>query len=158
MLMKPMQKITRYPLLFKRLLPNLQQGTDYDSLTLLINNMEQVIFNINETVRHMESRYRIKLIDKTLEFGLTSEKFKIAIDDRQLLMENTLLYINEKADTTIEVVVLLFNDMILITRRSKKVLGGYTLYKPPIPFEQVLFIDHTGEDSKWKFIFFNVYL
>lgn len=150
MLMKPMQKVTRYPLLFKRLLPNMTPGTDdFDSLTILINSLEQAIFKLNETVRHMESRFRIRLIDKTLDFGLVADKFKIAIDDRQLLMENNLFYINQKADTLIEVVVFLFNDMLLIARRSKKVLGGYILYKPPIPLEQVVFLDQSADESKF---------
>jgi hypothetical protein len=72
--MKPMQKITRYPLLFKRLLPNLPtESIEYSQLTDLISEMEKAVFDVNETVRKMEARFRIKVIGETMDFGIITD-------------------------------------------------------------------------------------
>ncbi|KAJ3305041.1 Intersectin-2 [Kappamyces sp. JEL0829] len=151
MLMKPMQKITRYPLLLKRLLPNLiTDSPEFKSLSHLITDMEKSICDVNETVRKMEAKFRIKMIDQTMDFGLVFEKFRIAADGRDLILENTLQYVGKTGMPT-EVIVLLFSDMILITKRSKKIEGGYTLFKTPIALENVVFIDHTSSEGKRGF-------
>ena len=72
--MKPMQKITRYPLLFKRLLPNLvTDSLEYSQLTDLILEMEKAVCDVNETVRRMEARFRIKIIGETMDFGIITD-------------------------------------------------------------------------------------
>ena len=63
-----------------------------------------------------------------------------------MLQEKSLQYIN-KAGGVVDVVVFLFSDMILITRRSKKGDGGLTLFKPPIPLESAVFIDKSDSDG-----------
>lgn len=148
MLMKPIQKITRYPLLFKRLLPNINRDSEtFEYLTYLISNLETTIQKANETVRKREALWKIDYIDKSMEFGPIYEKFKIAIDERRFISESNMQYINSKADTSIDVVVLLFNDMVLITRKSKRVVGGYMLYKQPIPLEQTVFLDQLHSEG-----------
>ena len=55
-----------------------------------------------------------------------------------------------KNGSFIDVVVFLFNDMMLITKRKQKDGGGYSLYKAPIPFESAIFInkiDQAGNDT-----------
>lgn len=149
--MKPMQKITRYPLLLKRLLPNLVTDShDFGDVSHLIREIESVIGTVNETVRKMEARFRISAIDETLDFGVLGEKFKIDGSDRDLVMETAVKYIT-KTGTCMEVIVLLFNDLILITKHSKKVDGGYILVKLPIPLEAAVFIDQTHLEVKKGF-------
>ncbi len=145
--MKPMQKLTRYPLLFKRLLPNLRSDSpNYYALSNLISEIEGEICNVNETVRRMGAKFRIKFINHTLDFGMVTEKFRIETEDRELILENTLQY-QGKTGMPLEVIVLLFNDLILITRRSKKTQGGYLLYKSPIPLEEVAFLDQVDSEG-----------
>jgi hypothetical protein len=74
MLMKPMQKITRYPLLFKRLLPNLvTDSPEFYALSQLLVDLEKLISDVNETVRTMEAKFKIKCIDNTMDFGVISD-------------------------------------------------------------------------------------
>jgi hypothetical protein len=74
MLMKPMQKITRYPLLFKRLLPNLvTDSAEYYGLSQLLVDLEKSISDVNETVRNKEAKFKIKLIDDTMDFGVVAD-------------------------------------------------------------------------------------
>jgi hypothetical protein len=63
------------------------------------------------------------------------------------LQEKSLQYIN-KTGIPIEVVVFLFSDLILIARRSKKTDAKYTLFKSPVPLEQVTFIDKPDTESR----------
>lgn len=76
MLMKPMQKITRYPLLFKRLLPNLvADSPEYNELSKLLVELERTIAQVNQNVRVQEAKFRIKDIDETIDFGVVTEVF-----------------------------------------------------------------------------------
>ena len=80
MLMKPMQRITRYPLLLKRLQPNLvTDSDDHKKITHIINELEKFLQIVNETVKKKESIYRIKLIDDTMDFGVVAEVFEIKL-------------------------------------------------------------------------------
>ena len=70
-------------------------------------------------------------------------------EDRLLLHESSLKYML-KNGAFIDVVVFLFNDLMLITKRKQKEGGGYSLYKAPIPFESAVFInkiDPGGSDT-----------
>jgi hypothetical protein len=88
MLMKPMQKITRYPLLFKRLLPNLNTDSqEYVDLSRVISLLEKEISNVNETVRKMEARFRINQIDKNMDFGIVADVIHIFLSSRNLLLK-----------------------------------------------------------------------
>lgn len=74
MLMKPMQKITRYPLLLKRLQPTLSPGTEeYENLEELISEIEKAIKGVNDKVKNVELRFRIQTIEENLEFGTICE-------------------------------------------------------------------------------------
>ncbi|KAI8905600.1 hypothetical protein EDD86DRAFT_249172 [Gorgonomyces haynaldii] len=137
MLAKPMQRITRYPLLLKRLKPNLvTDSQEHKNLSKVISEIENLLQTINATIKTKEASYRIKLIDESLEFGL---KFKIANDDRELVSEKQLSMVKKPGNVTVEVILMLFSDMILIAKTKKS--GGFSLLKPPIPLEDVLFMD-----------------
>jgi hypothetical protein len=74
MLTKPMQKITRYPLLFKRLLPNMvTDSQEQIDLVRLLTEMEHVLSRVNEKAREMHAKFRIKELEKTLEFGVVAD-------------------------------------------------------------------------------------
>lgn len=67
------------------------------------------------------------------------------IDDRELILEKTFQYVT-KSGQSLEVVVLLFTDFILLARRKKNE-QKLVLFKDPIPLETVVFIDAASEDS-----------
>lgn len=70
LLVKPMHRITRYPILFKRLLSNTIKGSaEYEAVNNLINAIEQQVGDINESVRRHEAAYRINVIDENLDFN-----------------------------------------------------------------------------------------
>jgi hypothetical protein len=74
LLVKPMHRITRYPLLFKRLLSVLGEGTEvYMVWSELISQIQETAKNVNDVVSLNESNYRIQLVDANMEFGSVCE-------------------------------------------------------------------------------------
>jgi hypothetical protein len=70
MLTKPLQRITRYPLLFNRLLPNLTPNSrEHILLTEFLFKIRELLTSLNETVKKKELSYRIKIIDEEMDFG-----------------------------------------------------------------------------------------
>jgi len=127
LLIKPMHRITRYPLLFKRLLENIdKQQLQYSMIETLIFSIENKISTINEMVRKSEAKYRVGVIESSLEWNNIFPKF--ALD-------------NDKRGThTVDITILVFTDLVLFLK-CKKDKEQYILYRQPIPLENVLFLD-----------------
>ena len=74
MLMKPMQKITRYPLLFRRLLPNtIPDSPEHTFLSKLIVEMEKAVSAVNHRAHIMQAKFKTMTIGKTLDFNTVCE-------------------------------------------------------------------------------------
>ncbi|KAJ3386906.1 hypothetical protein HDU92_002209 [Lobulomyces angularis] len=147
LLVKPMHRITRYPLLIKRLLSYTRSNNyEYKVINNVINLFEEKVTEINETVRKTESCARINLIDENLDFNNICE---LVDGHRELLSEKNLTYIKKSTAGTIEVVVMLFTDLVLITRMKKQ--DQYQLLKLPLPFESVVFLDKLNSEQKKVF-------
>jgi len=70
LLYRPMHRITRYPLLFKRLLENInKQQLQYSMIETLIVSIENKISTINEMVRKSEAKYRVSVIESSLDWN-----------------------------------------------------------------------------------------
>ena len=140
MLVKPMHRITRYPLLFKRLLPHLENDTkDKQALSDLLINIEATVKLINDTIKGREALYRIRMLDTILEFGIVADRFEIASTNRELLSEKSFTYWKRSTGTPTEITVLLFSDMIMLTKHKKP--EQLQLLKPPIPLESAVFLE-----------------
>lgn len=71
-----MQKITRYPLLFKRLLPNLiTDSVEYISLLAVIGRTEKAIQSVNSTVKKMEAVFKMNQLENSIDFGVLTDVF-----------------------------------------------------------------------------------
>ncbi|RKO93640.1 hypothetical protein BDK51DRAFT_13630, partial [Blyttiomyces helicus] len=140
LLVKPMHRITRYPILFKRLLSNtVKDSPDYGKVNNLINLIEDRVADINEVVRRREAAYRINSIDEGLDFNGICERFKLANNRRELISEKTFTYHKKNSTGTVEVIVFVFTDLILITRLKK--VDGFILFKAPVPLEAVVLLE-----------------
>lgn len=70
LLVKPMHRITRYPLLLKRLLSYTRPNSaEHDLINELVNKFESRVKEINENVRKTESLARINFIEENLDFN-----------------------------------------------------------------------------------------
>jgi len=140
LLIKPMHRITRYPLLFKRLLENIdKQQLQYSMIETLILSIENKISTINEMVRKSEAKYRVSVIESSLDWNNIFPKFSINNERRELISEKQFIY-NKKGTHTVDITILVFTDIVLFLK-CKKDKEQFVLYRQPIPLENVLFLD-----------------
>ncbi|KAJ3191064.1 hypothetical protein HK101_008112 [Irineochytrium annulatum] len=85
-----------------------------------------------------ESIYRINYIEENMDFGGVTEKFKIANGRRELISERTFTYTRRNATNTLDVVAMLFSDIILLVKAKRE---QFQLYRPPVPLESCVIID-----------------
>ena len=85
------------------------------------------------------------------------QRFKIANGRRELISEKTFTYLKKNTNGTVEVIVMFFTDMVLITRIKR--LDNFLLFKPPIPLEAAVFLDKPDVPGEYFiFPFFIFYL
>ncbi|KAI9349452.1 hypothetical protein DFJ73DRAFT_833607 [Zopfochytrium polystomum] len=138
LLMKPMHRITRYPILFKRLLGMLpQDDTFHGEIAGLLRFLELQVYTVNECVRVQESRIRINAIEEMLEFPPSIHRFHIANGRRKLISEKLFL-LRKGAANPIEVEALLFSDLLVLGKTKR---DGMILIKFVLPLESVLTVD-----------------
>ncbi|TPX32381.1 hypothetical protein SeLEV6574_g08467 [Synchytrium endobioticum] len=97
---------------------------------------------VNEAVRKRDAEFRIHLTDERMDFGGVVDKFKLADGRRELVSEKPSTCLKKHAkgsSASVDVLALVFTDMVLIRREKKN--GKIVLYKPPIPFEAAIFLD-----------------
>ncbi|XP_063292516.1 pleckstrin homology domain-containing family G member 5 isoform X1 [Pelobates fuscus] len=141
MLVKPHQRLTKYPLLLKSILKKTDDPQVRESIVLMINSVERFINHVNSRMRQRQEQQRLAAIisridsyeavesstdevDKILKefcrFDLTAPMMGTSSDDtRQLLLEGSLK-MKEGKDSKMDVYCFLFTDLFLITKPVKK--------------------------------------
>lgn len=121
-LIKPLQRVCKYPLLLKELLRYTPENhPDFPALNEAILKIKGIVDQINERTRQVESVLKLKAIAKNLVFG-KDEKWK----DFNLVQMNRVLVREGKARVSspnkakYDAVLFLFSDIILITAPTKK--------------------------------------
>lgn len=110
------------------------------ALTETINRIESIIKQVNEAVREKDLAWRMQYLENNIDFNGQSDKFKLMNGRRELVLEKSFSLLPRKSNTAVDVVLVLFNDMIMITRQKK---DHVVLHKPPIPLEAAVFIDQS---------------
>jgi hypothetical protein len=105
----------------------------------LIFSIENKISTINEMVRKSEAKYRIGVIENSLDWNNIFPKFTIDNERRELISEKQFIF-NKRGTHTVDITILVFTDIVLFLK-SKKDKEQYILYRQPIPLENVLFLD-----------------
>ncbi|CAL8394903.1 unnamed protein product [Arctogadus glacialis] len=121
-LLKPMQRITRYPLLIKNILENTPEGhVDRGSLREALERAEELCSQVNEGVREKENSDRLEwiqsnvLCDGLIEH-LVFNSLTNCLGPRKLLHSGRL----HKTRGGRELWVFLFNDFLLLTHSPAK--------------------------------------
>ncbi|XP_049668065.1 pleckstrin homology domain-containing family G member 5 isoform X2 [Accipiter gentilis] len=141
MLVKPHQRLTKYPLLLKSVLKKTDDTRARDALTTMICSVERFINDVNSRMRQRQERQRLaailsridayevvegstdevdKLLKEFLRLDLTAPIPGTSPEDtRQLLLEGGLR-MREGKDSKMDVYCFLFTDLFLITKPLKK--------------------------------------
>ncbi|XP_041332537.1 pleckstrin homology domain-containing family G member 5 isoform X2 [Pyrgilauda ruficollis] len=141
MLVKPHQRLTKYPLLLKSILKKTDDPRARDAITTMISSVEHFINDVNSRMRQRQERQRLdailsridayevvegstdevdKLLKEFLRLDLTAPIPGTSPEDtRQLLLEGSLR-MREGKDSKMDVYCFLFTDLFLITKPFKK--------------------------------------
>ncbi|KFV63541.1 Pleckstrin homology domain-containing family G member 5, partial [Dryobates pubescens] len=141
MLVKPHQRLTKYPLLLKSVLKKTDDPRARDAITTMMGSVEHFINDVNSRMRQRQERQRLaailsridayevvegstdevdKLLKEFLRLDLTAPIPGTSTEDtRQLLLEGSLR-MREGKDSKMDVYCFLFTDLFLITKPLKK--------------------------------------
>ncbi|KAJ3586442.1 hypothetical protein NHX12_012840, partial [Muraenolepis orangiensis] len=142
MLAKPHQRLTKYPLLLKRVLKKTDEPTDKDLVGSMVVSVESFINSVDSQMRQRQDQQKLATTSARIESyeaveGGSEEVEKILKDfnhfdlmapmrgaspeeTRQLHLEGALR-MKEGKDSRMEVYCFLFTDMLLITKSVKRV-------------------------------------
>ncbi|TSK17904.1 Intersectin-1 [Bagarius yarrelli] len=152
-LLKPMQRVTRYPLIIKNILENTPEShPDHSHLRQALEKAEELCSQVNEGVREKENSDRLEWIQTHVQCEGLSEQLVFnsvtnCLGPRKFLHSGKLY----KAKSNKELYGFLFNDFLLLTQvtrplgssASDKVFSAkshlqYRMYKTPIFLNEVL--------------------
>uniref|UniRef100_A0A8C5N098 Intersectin-1 n=1 Tax=Leptobrachium leishanense TaxID=445787 RepID=A0A8C5N098_9ANUR len=152
-LLKPMQRVTRYPLIIKNIIENTPENhPDLSHLKHALEKAEELCSQVNEGVREKENSDRLEWIQAHVQCEGLSEQLVFnsvtnCLGPRKFLHSGKLY----KAKSNKELYGFLFNDFLLLTQIIKP-LGSsgtdkvfspkstlqYKMYKTPIFLNEVL--------------------
>lgn len=120
-LIKPVQRVCKYPLLLGAVLKHTPEAhVDYSPLRAAIAKIEAVVTMVNEGSRAAEAVKRMLEIQNRIRgFELNGQPFQLITPSRRLLREDAALEMVAPGKFE-ERSALLFNDMILILRMTGK--------------------------------------
>ncbi|XP_044138070.1 pleckstrin homology domain-containing family G member 5 isoform X2 [Bufo gargarizans] len=141
MLVKPHQRLTKYPLLLKSILKKTDDHQIRESIITMINSVERFINHVNSRMRQRQDQQRLvaitsridsyeavesssdevdKILKEFCKLDLTAPMIGTSLNDtRQLLLEGSLK-MKEGKDSKMDVYCFLFTDIFLITKPVKK--------------------------------------
>uniref|UniRef100_UPI00398E3F97 intersectin-2-like isoform X3 n=1 Tax=Pristiophorus japonicus TaxID=55135 RepID=UPI00398E3F97 len=153
-LLKPMQRITRYPLIIKNILENTPEiHADHSHLKLAMERAEELCSQVNEGVREKENSDRLEWIQSRVQCDGLAEHIVFnsitnCLGPRKLLHSGKLY----KTKSNKELYGFLFNDFLLLTYIAKQTFissgseklfsskcnSQFKMYKTPIFLNEVL--------------------
>ncbi|OWF43900.1 intersectin-1-like isoform X1 [Mizuhopecten yessoensis] len=159
-LLKPMQRITKYPLMIGKILQYTPVGhPDHQNLMDALSKAEELCSQVNEGVRERENSDRLEWLFNHVQCDGLSEKITFnsvtnCLGPRKLLYSGTLY----KNKSNKELVGFLFNDflMLVVPLTSStsvfvfdpKAKAQYKMYKSPIFLNEVMVKKSADEDSE----------
>jgi len=149
-LIKPLQRICRYPLLLKEVLKNTHsKHSDREDLKKALVKVESVVKEVNEAKRLAENLSQIVEIQNNFNWGNTN--IELVTPTRRLVKEGQVKKVNKSSLTTGTKMVtfFLFNDTLLIGKPSLTLVGNKCTYKDLIPIDKVIVWD-VKEEGKIK--------
>ncbi|KAM4771591.1 intersectin-2 [Rhinophrynus dorsalis] len=152
-LLKPMQRITRYPLIIKNIIENTAESLpDHSNLKFALERAEELCSQVNEGVREKENSDRLEWIQTHVQCEGLAEQIIFnsltnCLGPRKILHSGKLY----KTKSNKELYGFLFNDFLLLTYMVKQFVSSgsdklfspkstaqYKMYKTPIFLNEVL--------------------
>ncbi|KAK3925091.1 Intersectin-1 [Frankliniella fusca] len=159
-LIKPMQRITKYPLLIKKILHyTTEDHPDYSYMVEALAKAEELCNQVNEGVREKENSDRLEWLQQHVQCDGLSEQIEFnsltnSLGPRKFLHHGVLV----KAKSGKELMGFLLNDFLMLTRPAKPLAGKqfsfdkntgvpYKLYRNPMILSDIVVSDNSGKTS-----------
>ncbi|RWS14578.1 intersectin-2-like isoform X13 [Dinothrombium tinctorium] len=162
-LMKPMQRITKYPLLIKKILENTNEDDkDYENCKSALFYAQKLCDNVNEACRNQENEERLGWIQNHVKFDGLDERIVLNSETnfmgaRRLLFYGYLIKVNSNK----ELLGFLFNDFLLLCEPLGKEIGKvnnlfasdkvlmskYSMYKKPFLLDDIEQVSCNSDSS-----------
>ncbi|KJE92083.1 hypothetical protein CAOG_03110 [Capsaspora owczarzaki ATCC 30864] len=127
-LIKPVQRICKYPLLIKAIIKHTEENhKDFQFLTQALNKLETIVTIVNEGNKAAERTNRMIEIQGKLK----NDDFALITPSRKLLREDEVKDVTGKKEDRI---AFLFNDVVLLTTKNGK-------FHAAIPFDSCIVND-----------------
>nr|XP_022337376.1 pleckstrin homology domain-containing family G member 5-like isoform X6 [Crassostrea virginica] len=173
LLVKPMQRLTKYSLLLQAILRKTEDDRQRRDLLEMIGGVDKFVSHVNATLRHKHDQERLNAIVAKIEsydavespndeclryiqeyydnFDLRAPMPGCVADHTRTLIMQSVLKLKDSA-TRMDVECLLFTDLLLICKPSKR-MEKYKIIKPPMRVDRIII-----QDLKDKGSFLLIYL
>ncbi|XP_035687088.1 intersectin-1-like isoform X19 [Branchiostoma floridae] len=164
-LLKPMQRVTKYPLMLTKILNNTPEThPDHINVKTALERAEELCTQVNEGVREKENSDRLEWLQSHVNCDGLPEQLIFnsltnCLGPRKFLHSGTLF----KVKSNKELQAFLFNDFLLLTTCSKSVSGAlfnskaditYKMYRQPIFLNEVIVKLPTDKEDADEPVFF----
>ncbi|XP_054165582.1 intersectin-1-like isoform X2 [Oppia nitens] len=172
-LLKPMQRITKYPLLIGKILEHTPTNhIDFINCEKALTLSQDLCKRVNEGCRNTEDSQRLDWIQKQIKIDGLDQQIEFnsetnCLGRRQLLHAGTLV----KANSGRELIAFLFNDFLLLTislkelpkvtnvfASDKALSSTYRIYKEPILLNNLTITELSQFETNLDPTLFQIYL
>ncbi|XP_052081705.1 uncharacterized protein LOC127719536 isoform X2 [Mytilus californianus] len=176
LLVKPMQRITKYSLLLQAILRKTEEDKQRRALLEMIASVDKFVSSVNLTLKHRHDQERLASIitkiesydaveapnDESLKFIQEyNTNFDLrapmpgcsATQSRSLIMQSVLKL--KDTTTRMDVECLLFTDLLLICKPSKR-MEKYKIIKPPMRVDRLI-VHELKDKGSFLLIYLNEY-
>lgn len=137
LIVKPMQRITRYPLFFRRLSPAVMEVKDlHKKIFDLITKFECTISLTNNLMMREDHNSALTQLDRDINFNGIFPHFSLLCASRELISTNSFHIIRKTRVLNTRADFYLMSDMLLVGRKKKS--GYFTLITAPIMLETAI--------------------
>lgn len=176
LLVKPMQRITKYSLLLQAILRKTEEDKQRRALLEMIASVDKFVTSVNATLKHRHDQERLASIitkiesydaadapnDESLKY---IQEYNTNFDlrapmpgcsgthSRSLIMQSVLKM--KDTATRMDVECLLFTDLLLICKPSKK-MEKYKIIKPPMRVDRLI-VQELKDKGSFLLIYLNEY-
>ena len=176
LLVKPMQRITKYSLLLQAILRKTEEDKQRRALLEMIASVDNFVSSVNLTLKHRHDQERLASIitkiesydaveapnDEVLKF---IQEYNTNFDlrapmpgcsssqTRSLIMQSVLKM--KDAQTRMDVECLLFTDLLLICKPSKR-MEKYKIIKPPMRVDRLI-VHELKDKGSFLLMYLNEY-
>jgi len=116
-LIKPVQRLCKYPLLFRELIKNTPEDSpEYAQLANILKKISESVDYVNERTRQVENQQKIIEISNSLE---NAEEIELVTPSRRFVAQHEVGLLHKKKKKPRPSVLFVFNDLVLLAKPNK---------------------------------------